>query len=196
MDLIVDELGEVVVNNVHVGAGAQASRRGAAMEGAARLARRRQGQPRQARLPDRRRAVGPRRRRACTCASRWTAKVVTDVDQPVLMVAVGNGASVGGGTELTPDADPEDGQVDVMISHAVGARGQARLRLPPAARGAPPSATTCSYLRGATVTISGEAFWMQRGRRDQRPGAAPDLARRAGGVLRFQQLDREQCCAD
>ena len=29
MDLIVDELGEVVVNNVHVGAGAQASRRGA-----------------------------------------------------------------------------------------------------------------------------------------------------------------------
>jgi len=29
MDLIVDELGEIVVNNVHVGAGAQASRRGA-----------------------------------------------------------------------------------------------------------------------------------------------------------------------
>ncbi len=29
MDLVVDELGEVVVNNVHVGAGAQASRRGA-----------------------------------------------------------------------------------------------------------------------------------------------------------------------
>ena len=28
MDLIVDELGEVVVNSVHVGAGAQASRRG------------------------------------------------------------------------------------------------------------------------------------------------------------------------
>jgi diacylglycerol kinase (ATP) len=29
MDLLVDELGEIVVNNVHVGAGAQASRRGA-----------------------------------------------------------------------------------------------------------------------------------------------------------------------
>ena len=29
MDLIVDEVGEIVVNNVHVGAGAQASRRGA-----------------------------------------------------------------------------------------------------------------------------------------------------------------------
>ena len=40
VDLIVDELGEVVVNNVHVGAGAQASRRGAALEGPARHDRR------------------------------------------------------------------------------------------------------------------------------------------------------------
>ena len=32
MDLIVDELGEVVVNNVHVGAGAAASRRGAGIK--------------------------------------------------------------------------------------------------------------------------------------------------------------------
>ena len=55
MDLIVDELGEVVVNNVHVGAGAQASRRGARWK--ERLGSvGRQGQPRQARLPDRRRA--------------------------------------------------------------------------------------------------------------------------------------------
>ena len=36
------------------------------------------------------------------------------------MVAIGNGTSVGGGTELTPEADPEDGMVDVMISRAVG----------------------------------------------------------------------------
>ena len=35
------------------------------------------------------------------------------------MVAVGNGANVGGGTELTPDADPESGLLDVMISLAV-----------------------------------------------------------------------------
>src|SRR5262249_39386407 len=32
VDLIVDELGEVVVNNVHVGAGASASRRGAGLK--------------------------------------------------------------------------------------------------------------------------------------------------------------------
>ena len=32
-------------------------------------------------------------------------QIAVDVDKPVLMVAVGNGASVGGGTELTPDAE-------------------------------------------------------------------------------------------
>ena len=46
-------------------------------------------------------------------------EVVNDVDRPVLMVAIGNGANVGGGTELNPDADPEDGRLDVMISRAV-----------------------------------------------------------------------------
>ena len=40
------------------------------------------------------------------------------------MVAIGNGANVGGGTELTPDADPEDGRLDVMISRAVSPRAK------------------------------------------------------------------------
>ena len=47
-------------------------------------------------------------------------EVIADMDQHILMVAIGNGASVGGGTELTPDADPEDGQLDVMVSLATG----------------------------------------------------------------------------
>ena len=58
MDLIVDELGEIVVNNVHVGAGAQASRRGARWKDRLGSVGVGQGQPRQARLPDRRRARG------------------------------------------------------------------------------------------------------------------------------------------
>ena len=37
-------------------------------------------------------------------------EVVNDVDRPVLMVAIGNGAHIGGGTEVTPHADAEDGQ--------------------------------------------------------------------------------------
>ena len=35
------------------------------------------------------------------------------------MVAIGNGANIGGGTEVTPHADPESGSVDVMVSRAV-----------------------------------------------------------------------------
>ncbi len=36
------------------------------------------------------------------------------------MVSVGNGPDVGGGAEITPDADPEDGRLDVMVSFSVG----------------------------------------------------------------------------
>ena len=116
MDLIVDELGEIVVNNVHVGAGAQASRRGARWK-------ERLGSSASARSTSASSAT--RSARPCTRPRlhmhvEVDGEVVNDLDQPVLMVSVGNGAHVGGGTELTPEADPEDGKVDVMISHAVG----------------------------------------------------------------------------
>ena len=77
VDLIVDETGSIVVNNVHVGVGAQASRKGAQVEGPPRLGRGRQGQPRQARLPHRRPARPRSTRRAGACASRSTARSST-----------------------------------------------------------------------------------------------------------------------
>ena len=117
MDLIVDEVGEIVVNNVHVGAGAEASREGPHLEDPPGLDRHRQGQPRQARLPDRRRPVRVPHRRLHLRVE-VDGRVVNDLDRPVLMVAVGNGAHIGGGTEVTPHADPEDGRVDVMVSRA------------------------------------------------------------------------------
>ena len=62
------------------------------------------------------------------------------MDQPILMVAVGNGANVGGGTELTPHADPGDGAVDVMVSRAIGPLARlgygAKLARPAATRSA------------------------------------------------------------
>ena len=79
MDLIVDEVGEIVVNNVHAGAGAQASRRGASWKDRLHVDRRRQAQPRQARLPDRRRdgrgqaAVHPAARSRSTARSSSTS---------------------------------------------------------------------------------------------------------------------------
>jgi diacylglycerol kinase family enzyme len=45
--------------------------------------------------------------------------VLADGTRRVLQVAIGNGPRVGGGTKLTPDADPTDGLADVLVSFAV-----------------------------------------------------------------------------
>jgi diacylglycerol kinase family enzyme len=158
MDLILDELGGVVVNNVHVGAGAQASRRGARWKerlggiglGKANLGR--LGYPIGAVLS----AIQPP---TVHMHVEVDGAVVTDVDRPVLMVAIGNGANVGGGTELVPEADPQDGKVDVMISHAVGPAAKLGYALH-LRRGEHHRRDDVQYLRGAQVTISGEAFWI------------------------------------
>ena len=158
MDLIVDELGEVVVNNVHVGAGAQASRRGARWKdrlgsiGVGRVNLGKLGYPIGAALS----AFQPP---SVHMHVELDGKVVTDVDRPVLMVAVGNGAHVGGGTELTPEADPEDGKVDVMISHAIGPTAKLGYALH-LRRGEHHRRDDVQYLRGSQVTISGDAFWI------------------------------------
>jgi diacylglycerol kinase (ATP) len=158
MDLIVDEVGEVVVNNVHVGAGAQASRRGAKWKerlhgiGVGKVNLGKLGYP-----------IG-----ALSAAMRppfvrlrveVDGEAVVDVDRPVLMVAVGNGANVGGGTELTPYADPGDGQVDVMVARSIGplARFGYGAKL---LSGRHPERDDVDYLRATTVTVSGEEFWV------------------------------------
>jgi diacylglycerol kinase (ATP) len=157
MDLIVDEVGEIVVNNVHAGAGAQAGRRGAKWKdrlhaiGVGKVNLGRLGYPIGALSA----AVKPPFIRVRVEVD---GEVVVDLDQPILMVAVGNGASVGGGTELTPHADPSDGAVDVMVSRAIG----------PIARigygaqlltGKHPERDDVIYLRGSTVSVTGEEFW-------------------------------------
>jgi diacylglycerol kinase (ATP) len=158
LDLIVDELGEVVVNNVHVGAGAEASKRGAAIKerlgqiGVGKLNLGKIGYPMGA-------VMSAFDEPSVHLHVELDGKVVTDVDDPVLMVSIGNGAHVGGGTELTPDADPEDGRVDVMISHAVG--GLAKLGyVLHLRRGEHHRRDDVQYLRGSQVTISGDSFWI------------------------------------
>jgi YegS/Rv2252/BmrU family lipid kinase len=157
VDMLVDERGGVVVNNVHVGAGAQASRRGDRWKqrlgrvGYKKVNLGRLGYPIGALLA----AVKPPQLRL---RIEVDGTVVCDVDQPVLMVAVGNGTSVGGGTELTPEADPEDGKADVMISRSVGPLAKlgyaAHL-----ARSRHHDRDDVHYLRAREVTVSGEDFW-------------------------------------
>uniref|UniRef100_UPI0016000789 diacylglycerol/lipid kinase family protein n=1 Tax=Nocardioides pelophilus TaxID=2172019 RepID=UPI0016000789 len=157
MDLLVDEVGQVVVNQVHLGAGAEAGRRGEPWKkrlgsiGVGPVNLGRLGYPIGALLS----AVNPPVLRLRVEAD---GEVVTDVDHPVLMVALGNGATVGGGLELTPDADPGDGRIDVMIARPRGAAS----RLAYAARlgiGSHGDHNEVVTLRAKTVTVSGTEFW-------------------------------------
>ncbi|WP_030483905.1 diacylglycerol/lipid kinase family protein [Nocardioides aequoreus] len=153
MDLIVDELGQVVVNSVHLGASAQASRRGARWKrrlgkfGFGIL-----GYPIGAVLS----AVRPPYVRL---RIEVDGEVLVDVADPVLMVAVGNGTSVGGGTELTPEADPGDARLDVMVSRAIGPleRFGYVWKL---TRGTHEEREDVLTARGRTVTVSGEEFYL------------------------------------
>lgn len=157
MDLIVDEVGEVVVNNVHAGAGAQAGRRGAKWKdrlhsiGIGKVNLGRLGYPIGALSA----SVKPPFIRVHVEVD---GETVVDMDQPILMVAVGNGSQVGGGTELTPHADPGDGKVDVMVSRSIGplARFGYGARL---LTGRHPERDDVIYLRGTVVSVSGEEFW-------------------------------------
>lgn len=147
VDLLVDCVGEVVVNNVHAGAGAEASRK-------SHRWKRRLG-----RLGY---LVGALSASLHPPFFRFRVEVdgevVADFDRHIAQVAVGNGATVGGGTEVTPYADPGDGKVDVMISYAVGPLARfvyvAQLRT-----GRHPERRDVRYLRGTTVTITGHAFY-------------------------------------
>ena len=156
-DLILDEVGEVVVNHVHVGAGAEAGRRAALWKdrlgavGVPGFNLKRLGYPVGAALT----ALDPP---AIRVRVEVDGEVLADLDRPVLMVAVGNAPTVGGGTALVPDADPGDGVLDVMISHAVGpiARVGYAARL---ALRRHPERDDVVVRRGRQVTVAGEEFW-------------------------------------
>ncbi len=153
MDLIVDELGGVVVNNVHAGASAQASRHGAQWkERLGRFGIGILGYPIGAAVA----AVKPPFVRLRIEAD---GEVISDMDQHVLMVSIGNGASVGGGTELNPDADPGDGKLDVMVSLATGpaSRFGFAWRLRSAEH---PERDDVITVRATQVTVSGEKFYL------------------------------------
>jgi len=147
VDLIVDCVGEVVVNNVHVGLGAEANRK--AHKWKKRLGR--VGYPIGAALS----SVNPPFVRLRVEVD---GHVVADFDRPILQVSIGNGSAVGGGTELTPEADPEDGRLDLMVSYAIGplARFGYAFRL---SKGEHHERSDVLYLRASTVSVSGQAFF-------------------------------------
>ena len=109
LDLLVDDSDGVVVNSVHAGLGAVAAGRA---EG----------------LKERLGAVAYPLGAVLEAvrADGWELTVTVDgtalelPDRRALMVGVGNGPSIGGGTVLCPGADPGDGLLDVVVSCATG----------------------------------------------------------------------------
>ncbi|MDP3968208.1 MAG: YegS/Rv2252/BmrU family lipid kinase [Nocardioides sp.] len=151
VDLLVDCAGNVVVNNVHIGVGAEASRRAHSWKdhlGKIKLGR--LGYPIGA-------LIASVRPPFVRLRVEVDGEVVADVDHPVLQVALGNSSHVGGGTELTPDASPEDGSIDVMISFAIGPLARfgyaAKLR-----KGEHQERDDVRHLRGQRVQVTGEEF--------------------------------------
>lgn len=104
LDLLVDDAGGVVVNVIHAGVGADAATKAATLKGTLGMGAYVLG------------AIA-----AGVTASGWRVAIEVDgapVDIPgdlILMVAVCNGRTIGGGTEICAAADPADGQLDVVV---------------------------------------------------------------------------------
>jgi diacylglycerol kinase family enzyme len=151
VDLIVDDTGSVVVNNVHAGIGAQASRKAGVWKdrlgtvGLGKL-----GYPAGAVLS----VFKPPVRLRVTV----DGEVVVD-RRRVLQISLGNGSRVGGGTELNPGADPTDGGLDVMVSRAMGPLRRlsyvVHLR-----QGEHLRRDDVLHLTGSEVTVDGDEFWI------------------------------------
>ena len=145
LDLVVDDAAGVVVNAVHVGVGAEAAGKAAALKD---------------RLGRAAYAVGS----VAAGAGRtgWHLRVVVDgsavaVDGEALMVAVANGRTIGGGAELAPGAEPDDGLLDVVVATSTGPL--ARLGFAVALReGEHVERDDVLVVQGREVTVTGDPF--------------------------------------
>jgi YegS/Rv2252/BmrU family lipid kinase len=143
LDLMIDDSDHLVVNNVHLGIGADAARYGARWK--KRVGR--VGYPiglLQASFAD------PYRLRVTV-----DDEVVADGEHGLLEVSIGNGATVGGGLALNPDADPDDGRLDVLVARASGAWRRVTYGVD-LARGRHPRHRDVVHRSATRVEVSGE----------------------------------------
>jgi YegS/Rv2252/BmrU family lipid kinase len=145
LDLIVDEAGGVVVNVVHLGVGAQAAEQASALKDTIGKAAYAVGS-----------AIAGVRERGWALRVEVDGAVVHD-GEPVLMVGVCNGRTIGGGAEIAPDAEPDDGLLDVVVATSTGPL--ARLGFGVAMRsGEHVERDDVATFSGRRVTVVGEAF--------------------------------------
>ncbi|MGH3570065.1 MAG: diacylglycerol/lipid kinase family protein [Pseudonocardia sp.] len=143
LDLLTDNAGGVVVNVVHLGIGAQASKDGTPLKAALGPAAYKVGA-----------VLAGLRVRGWELKVVVDGRTVTDGRGRVLQVAIGNGRTIGGGTPLTPGAVPDDGLADVVVSTATGPLSRLRYaRLLPDGRH--PDHPAVLVVRGREVEVSG-----------------------------------------
>jgi YegS/Rv2252/BmrU family lipid kinase len=145
MDLLVDDAGGVVVNAVHAGIGAEAAERAEGLK----------------------EHLGPLAYPMATVLAGvrvegWDLEVSVDGERltvpgdRVLLVGVGNGPSIGGGTHLCPGAVPDDGLLDVVVAAAVGPADRAAFGAA-LRQGSHLERDDVVSARGRSVRICGEA---------------------------------------
>lgn len=145
LDLIVDDAGGIVVNVVHLGIGAQAAEQASGLKDKIGKAAYAVGS-----------AVAGVREQGWRLRVEVDGAVVQD-GEPVLMVGVCNGRTIGGGAEIAPDAEPDDGRLDVVVATSTGPL--ARLGFGIAMRsGEHVDRDDVRTFRGRQVTVSGEPF--------------------------------------
>lgn len=137
LDLIVDDAGGVCVNALHAGIGVEAAERAQGMK---------------QRMGDAAYTLGAVIAGLAADGRDLTVEVdgepvrTAEPDGQVLLVAVLNGATFGGGTPVAPDARADDGLLDVVLTTAVG----------PAAR-----AAFAAALRSGTHLEREDVVWRQ-----------------------------------
>ncbi|MGH3316868.1 MAG: diacylglycerol/lipid kinase family protein [Nocardioidaceae bacterium] len=147
VDLLVNCAGQVVVNAVHFGIGAEAGRQASSWKRWMGRA----GYPLGA-------LVAGFTHHGVRLRVVADGEVLADLDQRLIQVAIGNGSNIGGGTELAPDASVEDGKADVVVSFATTpwAKLGYTVRL---ATGSHEERPDVVAARASRISISGQDFY-------------------------------------
>jgi len=146
VDVLVDGEGGIVVNAVHVGVGAEAGREAAPWKWLGKLGY----------------VVGAAKAGFKSRGHRMRVvaddTVLADGHRRVFQVGIANGPNIGGGTKLSPHADPTDGSIDVLVSFSVKRRDRflygVHLK-----RGTHEERHDVRTVRARRVSVSGDGFW-------------------------------------
>lgn len=177
VDVIVDDRGRVIVNNVHLGVGADASRK-------ADKWKPRFGRIKLGRLGYVVGALGAGLRPDFIDATVSVDGETLSSTRHIAQVAIGNGSRVGGGTELVPGADPSSGHLVVILSRSAGPLSRVRylfrLRV-----GTHHQMREVSRVTGRRVKVDGDPFYVSADGEVDGPHTCMSWELRPGAVRMF-----------